>query len=450
MHRNQRGFTLPELLITMVISSIVVAAAFSSYTIISNSYDYQNDMKYISQSARKVVDIINEDVRMAGYQDYTGSVISDPVTVIDCPGGVGCINNLDQITIVYDQSVNERRKITYYATAYPAGSTANDRYRLMKKLETCTPASCNAYTQAYDEPVADYIEDLQFVGTRGNCPTDGSIVAGCGAKSWCRPDECASPADDYDNFPTRFASHTSNRNLSCGCDVNSFDGDMNTVFSCGVIASPKYDWGNTSFSYNHPVIIQKVKLSTSAHLGCYMLFGQCRTNYAGPGLNEYYGTAPRSWKYDFAIYTLNYNNNQWSDLNGVLGGTMQTNGELPGVKEFDLQTHTGINWITLRMSKPKGYNWVSGQIIGIDGGHLPIQLPEIEFYGEKFSSTPTPSEVETSVLIRSPNEHGNSERSVGSGITLGNRTDIQWNDRYLRDWFTSSVVIRNVHYQSQM
>ena len=448
MVHNQKGFSLPEMLVSIAISAIIMGAAFGSYTVIQNNFDWQNDMKSIGQSARAITNIINKDVRMAGYKDSDGSNITDAVTIRDCPGGVGCTGNLDEITVVYDESSTVRRRITYYATPFPIGST-DGRNRLMRRLETCDPGVCN-FTEVYDEPVADYIEDLQFVGTRGNCPTDGSIVAGCGSKSWFRPDECASPADDYDNFPTRFASHTSNRNLSCGCDVNSFDGDMNTVFSCGVKDSPKNDWGITSFSFNDPVIIQKVKLSTSAHLGCYMLFGQCRTNYAGPGLNEYYGTAPRSWKYDFAIYTLNYNNNQWSDLNGVLGGTMQTNGELPGVKEFDLQTHTGINWITLRMSKPKGYNWVSGQIIGIDGGHLPIQLPEIEFYGEKFSSTPTPSEVETSVLIRSPNEHGNSERSVGSGITLGNRTDIQWNDRYLRDWFTSSVVIRNVHYQSQM
>ena len=80
-------------------------------------------------------------------------------------------------------------------------------------------------------------------------------------------------------------------------------------------------------------------------------------------------------------------------------------------------------------------------------------MPEMEFFYEKFPENPSPTEVLTSVLIRSPNEHGNRNRSAGSGITLGNRTaDSEWstwNDRFLRDWFTTSTVVRNLYYQSQ-
>ena len=127
---------------------------------------------------------------------------------------------------------------------------------------------------------------------------------------------------------------------------------------------------------------------------------------------------------------------------------MQTSGELPGVKEFNLQTHTAINWVTLRMSKPKGYNWVSGNIIGIDGGHLPIQLPEIEFYGEKFKSSgiSVPTEAIVTILLRSPNKHGNVNRSFSETVGDFRHTS---NDKYLRDLYVSSASIRNIHYQSK-
>ena len=432
--QSEKGFSLVEMMITLAISAIIIGAAFGSYTIIQRNFEWQKDMKYISQSARNVIEMIQKDIRNAGFRFEANASIADPVKIYDA--GDCC----DRIEIIYDEKVNKRVKIEYRLQQY---SSDNSRFRLYKKKTNLTNSSVE-----YESPIADYIEVLQFEAKRENCPTDGSIVAGCGTKSWFKPDECASPADDYDNFPTRIAGHTSNRNLRCGCSNKSFDGDMNTVFSCKVKDSPKNDWGITSFSFSNPVILEKVKLSTSAHLGCYMLFGSCRINYAGPGLNEYYGTAPRSWKYDFAIYALNYNNNQWSDYNGYLGGTMQTSGELPGVKEFNFQTPTAINWVTLRMSKPKGYNWVSGDIIGIDGGASPIQLPEIEFYGEKFetSGMPVPTEAIITILLRSPNKHGNVDRSFSE--TVGDFRHSS-NDKYLRDLYVSSATIRNIHYQSQ-
>ena len=492
MHRNQRGFTLPELLITMVISSIVVAAAFSSYTIISNSYDYQNDMKYISQSARKVVDIINEDVRMAGYQDYTGSVISDPVTVIDCPGGVGCINNLDQITIVYDQSVNERRKITYYATAYPAGSTANDRYRLMKKLETCTPASCNAYTQAYDEPVADYIEDLQFVGTRGNCQS-GDIKFGCGSSSTLMT-------------PISAVWGTNGSSTCSDNPLEIFDGDVSTYWDC---RSPEYNnsgrnWIRLTFAED----FRPTKLVLNGSLGGLsggsfnLNLGEQTTGYQSDGSYDLLG-AIEPWGTNHSIgmifrlrrqggndqdndgdgWTCVWKDNTYCQVGEFLTGNIYSHmyagdrGSSPNhwlgsnphsfqvqpvsTITFDLEETntqhdghlfaTSSKWLTILITDRARYcDYSEGHCDLTDGGGRFITIPDMQIYGESFGGAITPSEVETSVLIRSPNEHGNSERSVGSGITLGNRTDIQWNDRYLRDWFTSSVVIRNVHYQSQM
>ena len=100
MVHNQKGFSLPEMLISVAISAIIMGAAFGSYSVIQNNFDWQNDMKSIGQSARAVAMIINKDVRMAGFKDSDGSNIADAVTIRDCPGGVGCTGNLDEITVV--------------------------------------------------------------------------------------------------------------------------------------------------------------------------------------------------------------------------------------------------------------------------------------------------------------------------------------------------------------
>ena len=81
MVHNQKGFSLPEMLVSIAISAIIMGAAFGSYTVIQNSFDWQNDMKSIGQSARAITNIINKDIRMAGYTDSNGSNIADAITI---------------------------------------------------------------------------------------------------------------------------------------------------------------------------------------------------------------------------------------------------------------------------------------------------------------------------------------------------------------------------------
>ena len=50
------------------------------------------------------------------------------------------------------------------------------------------------------------------------------------------------------------------------------------------------------------------------------------------------------------------------------------------------------------------------------------------------------------LIVRSPNEHGNVERS--HAYSVGNYS-LTKNDKYLRDFYTTSATIRNLLYQSQ-
>ena len=445
MDHNQKGFSLPEMLISVAISAIIMGAAFGSYSIIQNNFDWQNDMKSIGQSARAVAMIINKDVRMAGFKDSDGSNITDAVTIRDCPGGVGCTGNLDEITVVYDESSTVRRRITYYATPFPIGST-NERHRLMRRLETCDPGTCNGFTVVYDEPVADYIEDLQFTGSRGNCQS-GVTTQGCGTTKQIIP---------------RFLTATM---CSGGGDAAlMIDGSTDTFISC-----PDTQASFTA-SFSNPFRINSIKMSTAAHID-----GGVLTNSEHPFVATWpYGT-DHNVDVELIMFSM-AGECAWNEgcgefarqfsIDGVtfvgensecfIGTVSGTDCYYNGTIQDDFFKYTTLRYDFTIQGRHICTYTEAGQ--DCNPGSQPfrerhLEIAEISFFGEEFGGAITPSEVETSILIRSPNEHGNNDRSVGSGITLGNRTADSifstWNDRFLRDWFTTSTVIRNLHYQSQ-
>jgi len=75
---RDRGFTLVELLVAMVIASIVMAAIFGVYTTLTRSYTTQNAFADVQQAVRASVDIMAEDIMMAGLRDrwkgYSGNL----------------------------------------------------------------------------------------------------------------------------------------------------------------------------------------------------------------------------------------------------------------------------------------------------------------------------------------------------------------------------------------
>tara|TARA_B100000242_G_scaffold294311_1_gene276256 strand:+ start:477 stop:1484 length:1008 start_codon:yes stop_codon:yes gene_type:complete len=66
------GVTLIEMLIGIVVSSIIIGAMYTSYSIINNTYSRVTDVAGISKSGRDIVSMIMRDVRMAGFKYYYG------------------------------------------------------------------------------------------------------------------------------------------------------------------------------------------------------------------------------------------------------------------------------------------------------------------------------------------------------------------------------------------
>ena len=75
MNKNYRkiaGVTLIEMLIGIVVSSIIMVAMYTSYTVVNNSYSQVSDVASISRSGRDVVAMLMRDIRMAGFKYFYG------------------------------------------------------------------------------------------------------------------------------------------------------------------------------------------------------------------------------------------------------------------------------------------------------------------------------------------------------------------------------------------
>lgn len=76
---NSRGFTLVELLITIVVSSFIVAAIYSAYQVNQRHHTAQTQVIEMQQNIRAAMYIMQHELRMAGY-DPTGSANAGFVT----------------------------------------------------------------------------------------------------------------------------------------------------------------------------------------------------------------------------------------------------------------------------------------------------------------------------------------------------------------------------------
>lgn len=67
-HRDQeRGFTLVELMIAMVVSSFVIAAIYSAYRVQQRQYTNQTQVVEMQQNLRSAMLFMTSELRMAGY-----------------------------------------------------------------------------------------------------------------------------------------------------------------------------------------------------------------------------------------------------------------------------------------------------------------------------------------------------------------------------------------------
>jgi hypothetical protein len=420
--------------------------------------------------------MIARDVRMAGYTEFNKQQISEAVKITDS-SGTCC----DRIDIVYDKSSSERIKISYYTQQY------NNRYRLIKKTDKCTNSDCSSTSALQSaQPIADYVEDLQFNGMKnGKVASTGAVEYGMGNKRWFYPTSVK--AMNYSHFKaSNCASHL-------GDIHKAFDGNPNTVWSC---PSSKVA---LRLIFKDYVRIEKIKLHTAAHFDG----GTYGPRKSGSNLNYFSNPQYAGHTRDNVTYPYGKNHNLSGDYS-FYHMANDNNGDIdknvhkclhkdPAKRKWDKGCSHGINVLhnTYFTAKEVIYNTITNKAEVCDGAcsapntdrgfayvatkeillisyqahrctgfmkNPPLsyckmgytsdwltEIPDVGFYGEVYGEVTIPTEVEIGLLLRSPNEHQTKSKSFS--MNMGNR-DYASNDKYMRDSFSTSVIVRNLYYAS--
>lgn len=74
--RNQKGITLIEMLISLVLSAIVMAGAYRVFIAQATAYSIQEDVADAQNAVRAGMETLTGDLRMAGYDPENGVAIS--------------------------------------------------------------------------------------------------------------------------------------------------------------------------------------------------------------------------------------------------------------------------------------------------------------------------------------------------------------------------------------
>jgi type IV pilus assembly protein PilW len=143
LENEQDGFTLVELLITMLISGIVISAIYSAFQSQQDSYLAQDQVTEMQQNIRAGLEIMTREIRMAGY---------DPTGQADAT-----IETASIATIRFTMDLNDNEDVTdsgedisYYL--YTVGGIK----KLGRRMGIGPPLPS-------PQPVAENIEELEFV-----------------------------------------------------------------------------------------------------------------------------------------------------------------------------------------------------------------------------------------------------------------------------------------------
>ena len=467
--KNEKGFSLVEMMITLAISAIIIGAAFGSYTIISRNFEWQKDMKYISQSARNVIEMIQKDIRNAGFRFEANAAITDPVKIYDA--GDCC----DRIEIIYDETVNKRVKIEYRLQQY---SSNNSRFRLYKKKTNMT-----SDVVEYDSPIADYVEVLQFTGSRaGETALSGAEVWGQGNLREIKPSSVVAACEHPLPNPGLLSAS--------GSASFAIDGDVSTVYSCNQQSPVCHNQIGYSGSNFGCVGLLKFTFPKKMRITHAEVFFAANIDGGSYGSNPpittcSYTTCPLPEATNFnntiPIWSSPYAENRTFFQSLLFTAKSEGCVFNPNVhptcyitpahslyrKFYDGRTTSNSHKVDFITGQDHKIDYQVFNQLDVAVSQLAVtcnydnndprkcqdvivseyyELADIKFFGEVYGEPTTPHEVEISLLLISPNEHGNVNREFID--TIGNYS-ISKNDKYLRDNYGTSATMRNVFYQYQ-
>jgi type IV pilus assembly protein PilW len=133
--RQERGFTLVELLVAMAITAVVMGAVYSLYKTQQDSYIAQDQVVEMQQNVRASLYQMARDLRMAGFNPQRAPNVGGFVTQLPDDGGGTTTTDSTNIAFTIDQNANgvidvdaDDEQIAYRIFT----DVPNDIYRLEK------------------------------------------------------------------------------------------------------------------------------------------------------------------------------------------------------------------------------------------------------------------------------------------------------------------------------
>jgi len=167
MNTNDRGFTLVELMIAMVVGMVVLGAVYALFTAQSKHLAAQEQLAELHQNARAAMDIMVREISMAGY-NQTSSACSSPVTAVPRCTGVTTATNIPCVgitnagvdTISFVADLNANCDTTAGGGGNPSENIAYDRYH--SETSPAGVYSLGRTSNGSKQPVVEYVESLDF------------------------------------------------------------------------------------------------------------------------------------------------------------------------------------------------------------------------------------------------------------------------------------------------
>ncbi len=164
MNTNDRGFTLVELMIAMVVGMVVLGAVYALFTAQSKHLATQEQLAELHQNARVAMDIMVREISMAGYNQTTAPAT---ITAVNrCTGTTTASNtpcagitNAAADTIGFVADINGNGNTTA-GTANPSENIAYDRYH--SETSPAGVYSLGRTSNGSKQPVIEYLDLLSF------------------------------------------------------------------------------------------------------------------------------------------------------------------------------------------------------------------------------------------------------------------------------------------------
>lgn len=176
--RGSKGYSLLELMLSIAVGSVILAGTYTASVLVAKQYERISAFSQVQEMGIPTLRLISRDIRMAGHTALdettatsTYSTITTPITITD--SGNACC---DSISIIYDKDTATRNRYTYsVALRTAATATTPAKYGLFLTVENWDGTAWIASTTT-NALVADYIEDLQFVGSDNDASGNPRIV----------------------------------------------------------------------------------------------------------------------------------------------------------------------------------------------------------------------------------------------------------------------------------